>query len=303
MTTREPITLVQGEPVAQQQARALIGWLTHDEAIQLLLGRNPAPGEDLSRVEQVFSKLSAAVSKRSQHQPSTSILDSATPAWDLETRMQDPLLRTAFAGLDWSLQGVDLRRVIAFQKAIKIDGLDERIAPVQADHSKLADFCLPSDQPIPPQSILRDLDQKGFTISSLNPNLRIAGSQVQTAMVAPEQGMEPMSMLAVTFLVSMGTSYLQVASYNGRDFLRDGYHRAAALLRAGINEVPCVHIRARNFDEVGANPATMLSYETLFGERPPLLGDFWDDKVSADIDQPTARKAVRLKAEEFNIQG
>lgn len=216
---------------------------------------------------------------------------------------QDPLLRTAFAGLDWTLQGVDLRHVLAFQKAIKIDGLDERIAPVQADRTKLADFCLPSEQPITPQSMLKDIDQKGFTISSLNPNLRIAGSQVQPAMVAPEPGMQPMSMLAVTFLVSMGTSYLQVASYNGRDFLRDGYHRAAALLRAGISEVPCVYIRARNFDEVGANPATMLSYEVLFGERPPLLGDFWNDDVSAEIDQPTVRKAVRLRGEEFSIQG
>ena len=196
-----------------------------------------------------------------------------------------------------------MRRVIAFQKAIKIDGLDERIAPVQADRTKLADFCLPSEQPIPPQSILRDIDQKGFTVSSLNPNLRVAGSQVQTAMVAPEQGMQPVSMLAVTFLVSMGTSYLQVASYNGRDFLRDGYHRAAALLHAGINEALCVYVRARNFDEVGANPAAMLSYEVLFDDRPPLLGDFWDDEVSAAIDQPTARKAIRLRAEEFNIQG
>jgi hypothetical protein len=110
-------------------------------------------------------------------------------------------------------------------------------------------------------------------------------------------------MLAVTFLVSMGTSYLQVATYNGRDFLRDGYHRAAALLHAGISKVPCAYIKARDFNEVGANPATMLGYELLFGDRPPLLGDFWDDEVSATIDQPTARKAIRLRAEEFNIQG
>src|SRR6266699_3428737 len=231
MATREPIALVHGEPVAQQRARALIGWLGHEEAVQLLLGRAPAPGEDLSRIDAIFNQLSTSVSDRSQFEPSSSILESTISGWDLETRAQDPLLHTAFAGLDWSLQGVDLRRVIAFQKAIKIDGLEERIAPVQSDRTKLADFCLPGEQPIPPQSLLKDIDQKGFTVSSLNPNLRIAGNQVQTAMVAPGPGLQPMAMLAVTFLVSMGTNYLQVASYNGRDFLRDGYHRAAALLR------------------------------------------------------------------------
>jgi hypothetical protein len=36
-----------------------------------------------------------------------------------------------------------------------------------------------------------------------------------------------MKMQATTLLVNFGTSYLQVAHYNGRYFLRDGYHRAA----------------------------------------------------------------------------
>ena len=99
MTTREPIILVQGEPIAQQQARALIGWLGHDEAIQLLLGRGPAPGEDLSHVEAIFTQLSTAVSGRPQFNPSASILESAKSDWNLETRALDPLLHTAFAGL------------------------------------------------------------------------------------------------------------------------------------------------------------------------------------------------------------
>jgi hypothetical protein len=302
MTTHEPIVQIHGEPVAQQKARALIGWLGHEEAIRLLLGRSPAPGEDVSQVEGTYEQLSSAVAGRGAFSASESPVESAK-YWHLESLAESPLLRTTFASLDWSLRAVDLSRVIAYQKAIKVDGLDERVAPISADRSKLVEFCLPNEQPIAPQSVLGDIDQKGFTISSLNPNLRIAGTQVQQAQVAPELGLQPMSMLAITFLVSMGTSYLQVANYHGRDFLRDGYHRAAGLLRAGIAEVPCVYIKARNFDEIGANPATMLSYEVLFGERPPLLGDFWDDSVSAEIDQPTARKAVRVRGEEFNIQG
>jgi hypothetical protein len=198
---------------------------------------------------------------------------------------------------------VDLRNVIAFQKAIKIDGLEERVQPVIDDRSMLADFCLPGEQTVPPQSLIKDIDGNGFTVSSLNPNLRVAGNQVAPVQVAPEEGMQPMSMLAVTFLVSMGSSFLQVAKYNGREFLRDGYHRAAALLRSGINETPCVYIEAKTFDEVGAHPAAMLSYELLYGDRPPLLGDFWDDSVASDVEQPTIRRAVRLRAEEFNIQG
>jgi hypothetical protein len=46
-----------------------------------------------------------------------------------------------------------------------------------------------------------------------------------------------MKMQATTLLVNFGTSCLQVAHYNGRYFLRDGYHRAAGLVRAGITVV------------------------------------------------------------------
>lgn len=222
---------------------------------------------------------------------------------NLDELAQNPLLSTTFAQFTWSVKVVDLRNVIAFQKAIKIDGLEERVQPVIDDRSILADFCLPGEQTVPPQSLIKDIDGNGFTVSSLNPNLRVAGNQVAPVQVAPEEGMQPMSMLAVTFLVSMGSSFLQVAKYNGREFLRDGYHRAAALLRSGINETPCVYIEAKTFDEVGAHPAAMLSYELLYGDRPPLLGDFWADSVASDVEQPTIRRAVRLRAEEFNIQG
>ncbi len=303
MSTREPTVLVHGEPIAQRQARALIGWVSREEAIQLLLGRNPAPGEDLTRIEGQFDAMRAAVGKRSKLTPKRSVVDSPKLHLDLESLAQNPLLNSVFAPFSWTLKIVDLRMVIAYQKAISIDGLDERVKPVVDDPSRLAEFCLPGEQPVPPQGVLGDVDQKGYTVSSLNPNLRIAGTQVQQVQFTPKEGMQPVPMLAITFLVSMGHSYLQVAHYNGRDFLRDGYHRAAALLHAGINEVPCVYLESKTFEEVGANPATMFSYEVLYGDRPPLLGDFWDDSVSADIEQPTIRKAVRLRGEEFSIQG
>jgi hypothetical protein len=101
----------------------------------------------------------------------------------------------------------------------------------------------------------------------------------------------------------MGNRYMQVAHYNGRTFLRDGYHRAAGLLRAGIFEVPCVYIEAREFGEVGADPAMMLSYETLFGDRPPSVADFWDDTVAAEVEQPSIRRVVRITGEQFSTSG
>lgn len=301
--TKNTDSHIKRQFVTHRKVRSLLGWLNHDEAIRLLLGHDPAPGEDLVHVEKLYAQQRKAVASRMQPSISTSIVESVTTDWNLEVRAQDATLRSALAGLDWSLQIVDLRRVIAYQKMVTIDGLDERIAPAQADSTQLLELCLPREQAEPPKNLLRDADQKGFTISSLNPNLRIAGNQVKTVQVAPEEGMQPTSMLAVTFLISMGTSYLKVASYKDRDFLREGYHRAAALLRAGIYEIPCVYIKARSLEDLGGNRETTLHYDILFGDRPPLLDDFWNDNVSAVVDQQVFRKAIRVTAEEFEIQG
>jgi hypothetical protein len=257
----------------------------------------------LTRLEGEFETKSAAVTARKKFVAKPATVNSTQLDIDLDDLAANPLLATTFAPHKWSLKVVDLRNVIAYQKAIKIDGLEDRVKPVVDDRSLLAEFCLPGEQPVPPQSLIGDIDGNGYTISSLNPNLRIAGNQVQQAQVAPQEGMQPISMLAVTFLVSMGTSYLQVASYNGREFLRDGYHRAAALIREGVFEVPCVYIEAGSFEEIGANPSTMFSYEILFGDRPPLLTDFWDDLVAADTEQPSVRRAIRFRGEEFSVQG
>ncbi|SRR6266568_9266287 len=80
---KESTVLVQGEPMAQQRARALIGWLSRDEAVRLLLGgRNPAPGEDLTRIEARYEAKKAALAKRSEFSSKRSVVDS--PQLDLD---------------------------------------------------------------------------------------------------------------------------------------------------------------------------------------------------------------------------
>jgi hypothetical protein len=52
-----------------------------------------------------------------------------------------------------------------------------------------------------------------------------------------------------------------------------------------------------------ASAPTLFDHEIAFSDRAPKLSDFWDDSVSADILQSAVRKVVRLRAEEFAVQG
>jgi hypothetical protein len=202
--------------------------------------------------------------------------------------------------MQWRSAIVDLSRVLSFQKLISVEGLGDRLKHVsESNFEALLETCLPRQQPLPPLGALTDADGRGFTISSINPNLRIAGAQLSDAMVAPRPDIPAVKMQAVTIFVSMGTSYLQVVQYRDRFFVRDGYHRAAGLVHLGITKVPCIYIEAKTFEEVGCPPGS-FSYEVLFGERPPLLVDFWSGEA-CDVDQLATRKVIRVRGEEFAV--
>ncbi len=219
----------------------------------------------------------------------------------LQKVAERPEVQAHFHGFTWRPTVVDLRKVLSFQKLVNVDGLDSRVGQATpANLDELIEVCLPSQQAVAPTGALTDADGKGFTISSLNPNLRIAGAQLSDAMVSPAPGLPTVKMQAVTLFVSMGTSYVQVIRYRDRCFVRDGYHRAAALIRRGIYEVPCIFIEAQRFEDLSCPPGS-FPYEVLYSSRPPFLTDFWAKGVAADATQLSIRKVVRIRGEEFGV--
>jgi hypothetical protein len=297
--TVSPSGIVSGEETGRRRARALIGWLNEQEAVPMLLGRAPLPTDELSSLKQIAVACREAVASRPSFEPATPTRPTNDRRLlDLTERQE---LRAHFHGLDWRPAIVDLTQVLSFQKLINAEGLDERVGNVNGfDLDRLLEICLPSSQPLPPLGAFADADGKGFTISSLNPNLRIAGGHLSEASVSATPDVPPVKAQAVTMLITMGTSYVQVARYRDRYFLRDGYHRAAALLRRGVTEVPCIFIEARSFEQLGCVPGS-LSYEVLFGDRPPHLVDFWDNTTAHDIVQVATRKVIRVRGEEFVV--
>jgi len=293
---------IQGEEVAQRPLRVLTAWLSEQEAMVHLLGRTPMPQEDLTAISQKILACKASLEARPVFVPKYPVIDVGDDPM-LQAMKERPEIRAAFAGLTWYPAMVNLRDVIAFQKIISVEGLEARVASAHRNKEQLLELCLPTNQPLPLSAALVDPDGRGFTVSSHNPNLRITGGQGE-AEVSPGPGLPTIRMQALMFFVTLGASFVQVAHYKGRYFIRDGYHRGAGLLHEGIDVAPCILIDAKNFDEVVmGQPQAFLPYEILFGERPPRLADFWDDDVAHTILRPAVRKIVRVRGDEFVVQG
>jgi hypothetical protein len=85
--------------------------------------------------------------------------------------------------------------------------------------------------------------------------------------------------LALPIHTQSSSPYMEVASYRGRWFLRDGYHRSFRLLKRGVCRVPVVVVYAETLAQMGAVGSQFFAEETLLSSRPPMLDDFLDDEM------------------------
>src|SRR5262249_44109374 len=129
----------------------------------------------------------------------------------------------------WSVAVADLTKVCAVQPTVFVDHASDRVRDVDAgDIASIARVSLPIPQPaeLPAQF---DPVRNVWLFSAPNPNLRIMGhfgGQIQPGTIA------------FGFVVGISPSFVQVASFQGRLFLRDGYHRSVGFLQRGIRQVP-----------------------------------------------------------------
>ena len=224
----------------------------------------------------------AAVSHIPAQEPANPILAHLTQtlADSLAPHATRPDLILEMAGLEWSLGVVDLRHLQAFQRRLSLTRHQPTLIPAQHDWPSLINFAFG-----PPRSLHYQLHNEVnsvITIITTDPNLHL----------------RPSTDPATPFIVHGGSPFLEVARYRNRWFLRDGYHRAYALLQHNIFAVPAILIQVVTLSDLGADAPRFFPEEVLFSSHPPFVQDFLDDQLTITYDRPTLKKTIRLTIEE-----
>ncbi len=288
----------------ERQVRWLLAWLEENDGVANLLGHIPAPDEETNEQRERWQAARRALHVRPPMSPPTPTLGELPPELREQGNAfrQRPDVIAAFQPHDWSLGMVNLREVLSFQKVVVEEHAIERAKAVAAaDLSSLFKFCLPDASEGVNLPGALDQDQKAITFSSLNPNLRVGNHLILDIDVPATPGVPGRKDKFIGYSINFGSQFVQVAQYNGRWFVRDGYHRTYGLLRHGLERIPCIFLIARSFEELGAAAPGFFPYETLFSERPPFLTDFLDEAVSISAKQTAIRKVIRISAEEFVV--
>jgi hypothetical protein len=191
-----------------------------------------------------------------------------------------PDLLSEMSGLSWSLGVIDLRPLSAFQRRLSFDA---RIAQPPAASDWPALFALSFGSPKAVEyDAVHNRSTETLILRSDNPNLHLR---------VTNDPAHPLS-------VHAGGPFFEVARFRNRWFLRDGYHRAYALLAAKVFFIPAVIVEATTIEELGANQPWFFSEEILFSHAPPRVADFLDDDLVLEYDRPALIKTLRIKMEE-----
>jgi hypothetical protein len=265
------------------------------EAVAMMKGGPVQPGDDveLYRNRYLEARQALGTSKNSPIDPAVSDIDP-THQNHLYQVSSTPIFQQSFQGLNWSFKTVEVDKIVCFQQWVDLDyvGELERSLPTTPDAASVLKFCLPIGFPVQ-AGINIDPQSSAVTISSNLPHLAVGGLGVNQA--------GPGTAPSVVFTLGVNANYVQVVKYQGRHFLKNGYHRAYALRERGVTAVPCVYAEISDYALTGANRPGFFSREIIMSERPPMMPDFFDNTVSADIKIQPTMNVIRIKAEQYPV--
>jgi hypothetical protein len=262
-----------------------------EEAAQWVAGPGQAIGPEH---RQTVHRARAAVAARTPGFDQTSVISPAPAALTPHTEaLRNNPASALYFQEGWDVAVADLSRIGAIQRHVLTDDATKRVADVDyEDITSIAAVTLPLAQPRPLAAAFSP-EKQSWVFASANPNLRIAGQF---------HGEVQPGVHAFGFVISVSASFLQIARYHDRYLLRDGYHRAYGFLARGITSVPVFVREYTTFAEMGLPPG-LSPQDTYLGDRPPLLGDYLDNSVSAAAVIPVTQKVVIVQGLEVATLG
>jgi hypothetical protein len=274
--------------VPGRPGRALIGWMGEADAALILAARQPQRAEDPALARRARAARDAVARRPTRLDQGDVVRPLPAELSAYARRLARSEQSALFLNEGWEILMVDLRRVCSLQPAIQSENAVERVLVAdEGAPESIAQLTLPESAINQRTPIQYDDARKTWLLSAGNANLRLDGP------FAGDVG----GRKAVGFFVALASSFLQVARHHGRYVLRDGYHRSYGLLARGIDVVPAC-VRDFGTADLGVS-AAMFAPEVYLGERPPVLADFLDDAVAADVTIPIVQKLLVIQALEL----
>jgi hypothetical protein len=189
----------------------------------------------------------------------------------------------------WSFKEVEIDKLICIQRYVDtpyVDGISGKLDVSTAEGR--VRFCLTDEFRVRESEILEVPNENLFAIKAAGYDVRVMRS---SASFDPKTGDR-----TVSFTVGWGHPYVQVSKLHGRYILKNGYHRAYALRKKGIEYLPCILLEANSYDDLEcAGPPTFFGERSIMGAHPPIFSAFFDPEIAPPSRMTTLVKAIVIR--------
>lgn len=257
--------------------RYLAGFVDESEALTYATGQGLDLGADeITRLREDIHNARVAVGKmpsRSDDSPQLRTISGDFRPW-LTSLESEPTFKENIQGStghEWA--EIEVGKVRCFQPNLNLEYIETLIksVPQSSDREGLVKFCLPLSRerrkvPLP---VGYNNATNTYTVVSENLDFRILGN-VGGEATDSNGATRPF----LGFIFGFGLPQLTVARYRGCYILKNGYHRAYALLMSGHDYAPALVVDASSYQAAGGAGPGFLPPDVVLSEKPPILSDF-----------------------------
>lgn len=261
------------DPILYSDWLTLLGFLGESEALQQAQGQAVIP---LTTTEEWTEKIKVAreavskISGRLNVQPEVKELgpEFVDRMALLQAEPTFPEHLQGMKSIRFAL--VELAKVHCFQLNLNTEYVESLVqkAPDPSDLEGTVKFCLPLRDEMAKTQVLSSFNPTSNTFSAVTQNLdlRIAGNI---------QGEDPVTHRPFAgFVYSFGLPQMSVVEYKGMFLMKNGHHRAYALLKKGHKFLPCYLLSTDSYQMTGGQAPGFLPFDLMLSDRSPILSDF-----------------------------
>ena len=215
----------------------------------------------------------------------------------------DVRFRKTFDTMPTEICMVELAKLVIYQTRVDEEhvlNLAKRLRP-KPNLKALIEFCFPLEVSAAPIDIAR-VGPRRYVFSSPSTDFRFQNPMLlQPENITGIETSGPIVGLAGV-PVGFGSNLFSVIRSGTRMLLHNGYHRACAMLEAGITHAPCIVQTVTRQDELDVAAKAEVAEKTDFyfrSVRPPLLKDFVDPKIRRVF---TVKRMKRVIEVNFDIR-
>ncbi len=263
------------DPVHYCDWLALLGFEAEQDALRLIQDagfKNFSSDKWLHKIRSAISAVNK-ISNRRESKPEIKELDKKYDERLTKLR-NEPTFQEHLIGITSNKFAlVELTKIHSFQKMLNMEYVNEIIkkTPSPENMDETVKFCLPTKDEREKTEILSTFNPNNNTVSMITDNLdfRIIGNI---------QGEDPITGRKFSgFGYGFGLPLMSVVEYKGIYLIRNGYHRAYALLKKGHKFLPCLLLSTDSYQFTGAQFPAFFSIDSIMSDKSPLLSDFETD--------------------------